>query len=416
MTGEPRAAHALEGRGAVRQALTGTLLAQGAALLATPLLTRLYGPAAVGTYVAALSACLIVSSVATLRLDLAVQRAQARQVPAAAGAALACALLLALLMGVAGALLQPLAPQVPGLGALAFAYGVVMGAQQVVTALLLRGERHAALSTNRAATNALIVLLQLGAATLGATATTLLLCDVLGRLLATLGALPAVRQVLPRVALGARAVLDTLRRERGLVRFATPAALLNNASVYALPVALALKYPAALVGQVAMTQKLVGLPLAVVGQALAQVYVAGAIRNLSAGGDARAAHLRTFTRLLGGMALALLAFVPLAPWAFRALLGPEWAASGVYYQLLAVSYAAQFVANPVSQTLNLHGAERWQWWWDAARFASVALVLLGGPALGLDLPAVLVVYAGVMTLAYLSLLLLSARAVRLGVA
>ncbi|GHF42604.1 O-antigen/teichoic acid export membrane protein [Deinococcus metalli] len=392
------------------QAVLGTVLGQGLTLLATPLLARLYSPAAIGAYVAVLSLCLILASVASLKFDVAVQRAAPQDLPATVAAALGnTAAATAVATAAAWALRGPLHLEqlwwlVPG-------YCMVMAGQQVVTAVLLREQDHRAISSNRVAVAALIVAAQVGVGHAAPTAAGLIVADVVARALALGFALRQAGAHAGWRPAGLGSYARIFRQDRALVWFATPAALLNSAVVYALPVLLSVAYPASQVGYVTMTQKVLGLPLALVGQAVGQVFTAQLLRPSAEPGHAHRLFVRQL-RVLGALAVLLVALIPVAPALFTALLGPAWAPAGQVYAALACGYAAQLLVNPVSQALNLYRGERTQLLWDGGRLLLIAAVFAGAAWMHAPLMHVLTAYTVVMTVSYVVLLRVIDRVLR----
>src|SRR5690606_23463880 len=87
-------------------------------------------------------------------------------------------------------------------------------------------------------------------------------------------------------------------------------------------------------------------------------------------------YVRTaFRLLLIGLPIAGLAAL-LGPHAFAFVFSAEWTEAGVYARLLAPLFLVQFVASPLSQTLNVLERQDVQFVWDAFR-----LVLVGGALL-----------------------------------
>jgi O-antigen/teichoic acid export membrane protein len=58
------------------------------------------------------------------------------------------------------------------------------------------------------------------------------------------------------------------------------------------------------------------------------------------------------------------------PW----LLGPEWELAGQFARVLAPMLYISAVATPVNMTLVVCGRQHWQFLWDSAKLAVVALM------------------------------------------
>ena len=155
------------------------------------------------------------------------------------------------------------------------------------------------------------------------------------------------------------------------------AGLLNAAGLYAPPLLITNFFGLADAGQFGLAQRVVAIPVALLGQATAQVYLGWLSENKRAGQFGALPALTKATRLL------LLAAVPMglivlvaSPWAFPLLFGERWGVAGSMAAALSINLAAQLVAAPVSQTLIVLGHARLQLAWDAGRFTLVVGSLL----------------------------------------
>ncbi|MBK6443569.1 MAG: oligosaccharide flippase family protein [Actinomycetales bacterium] len=155
------------------------------------------------------------------------------------------------------------------------------------------------------------------------------------------------------------------------------AGLLNAAGLYAPPLLITTFFGLADAGQFGLAQRVVAIPIALLGQATAQVYLGWLSETKRAGQFGALRALRKATRLL------LLAAVPMglivlvaSPSAFPLLFGERWGVAGSMAAALSINLAAQLVAAPVSQTLIVLGHARLQLAWDAGRFTLVVGSLL----------------------------------------
>ena len=143
---------------------------------------------------------------------------------------------------------------------------------------------------------------------------------------------------------------QVLRRHWRFPAFATSAAALHAASAMLPTVGIAMLYGPAMAGLYGLAQRVVALPLRLVGESASEVFL-GEIRNVDHDGLIRL--FKRTTALFTGLGLAgLLPLFWLAPWVFAFVFGEAWREAGIIVQLLAPLYLARFVANPISQTLN----------------------------------------------------------------
>lgn len=148
-------------------------------------------------------------------------------------------------------------------------------------------------------------------------------------------------------------------------------------------------------GQVGMAERLVAVPLALIGLAASSVFtgeLSQALRN-----DTRQKariYLRTSLWLSAPAILALLGLCFLAPVAFSAFLGEGWRTAAVVAQTMAVVAATRMLANPVRSAFRVLGRARVLTVIESTRvlllLAAIALTLV----MELDLlPSLLALYA-----------------------
>lgn len=132
--------------------------------------------------------------------------------------------------------------------------------------------------------------------------------------------------------------------------FSGSAATLRIASTMLPPVLIAALYGPALAGFYALAQRVVGLPLRLIGESASHVFL-GEIRHAD-----QAGLLRLFNRLtILFTALGLFIMVPLTflgPFLFSILFGAQWYDAGFILQLLLPLYLSRFIAMPIAHTLN----------------------------------------------------------------
>lgn len=167
---------------------------------------------------------------------------------------------------------------------------------------------------------------------------------------------------------------------RGYVRFAltlTPAGLINASGIFVPIVMLAALYSAEDVGAFGLATQLVSVPLVLLGQAIAQVYLGELSRRSRDGGQELEALFFTATKRLALLAAVLLVVLLIAPpLLFPPLLGQAWDTSGLMAQALSLTVCAQFISSPLSQTLIVLERTGIQLIWDATRLLFAILVFV----------------------------------------
>lgn len=149
----------------------------------------------------------------------------------------------------------------------------------------------------------------------------------------------------------------------------TWASLLNSFSLQIPIFMCSFIFGPAVAGFYSLTQKIIGVPLNLIGQSVSQVY----LNTLATYVHDNPIKLKKLF-LTNVKYLLLLSVIPIVilimfgPWIFEFVFGPSWKEAGVYLRLLGVMYFLQFVISPLSQTLNMLGKQHVQLMWDLSRF------------------------------------------------
>jgi O-antigen/teichoic acid export membrane protein len=400
----------------------GSALGQGLVVASAPLLTRLYTPADFGVLAVYGSIVSLVAVVAALRYEFAIalpeeDESAANLLLLSLGIVLFVSLLAGfgvwlladqLVRSVNTPTLKPYLWLVP-LGVLG------TGVYEVLSFWAVRKKAFTTIARTRftqslgqVLTQAILGLLQLGPGGL-------LLGQVVGKTggsgtLATL-TYKHGKEAIKRVsASGVRRVAFRYRR---FPMLSSGTALLNRAGLYLPPILLAAFYGPQVAGWFALGQRVIGLPAMVISKSVSDVYMGEAAQLVRTDPHAlerlfvkTAKHLT----LVGAPPLAVLALG--APWLFALVFGEGWREAGVYAQLMAVAFLAQFVTTPLEATFLV--TERQDL--GLARHAIRLVLVVGslslahwarwGPVVAISL------YSVSMFVAYINILVLGKRALR----
>lgn len=213
-------------------------------------------------------------------------------------------------------------------------------------------------------------------------------------------------------------VSDIRRLARRYVRFPlllAPAGLMNASGVYLPLLLVAGHYGLHAAGWLAFTQRILAMPVTIVGQAIAQVYLSELARTTRTGGEQQ---LRLFTMVsrrlfLVGMAV-IVVLLSSAPTLFPLVFGDEWAVSGDMAQALAPALGLQLLASPLSQTLIVYERTGQQLAWDAGRLILVCGSVISAALANLGPVECIWAMSGALALSYALSWALSRRAVLVG--
>ena len=386
-----------------------------------PVISRLFSPEEFGPFAVVNAAVLPAAALASLRLELAVPLPDERRARALVSLGLRASAFFGLAFLVITSLfvtarglwadggwwsLLPWVPLIAGL----------MGAFAVLNQYAVRHRAYGAIGRRNVLMAVAVVVLQVTAGLIGAGPHGLAAGLAGGQLVGVLSLWHSLRQHLGAVAAPDRAERrETLRQYRTYPLLLAPSGVVNVLGLTAPLLLVAALLGQAVSGWLGMTQRVLTLPVALLGLALAQVYL-GEFSAARRGGsrDLERLFLRTSLRL-GAAALAIAVVVALAaPIAFPLVLGEQWQRSGTYAVVLAGAMGLQMLASPLSQTVIVMGYPAIQAVWDLTR-----LVLCGGAVLmshqaGLDDVSTVAALSVAMCVTYVLSWLLSFWTVRTG--
>lgn len=170
---------------------------------------------------------------------------------------------------------------------------------------------------------------------------------------------------------------ELARRYRRFPLLLAPSGLVNVLGVQLPVVLLAYFYGTAVAGWMGLTQRVLAVPVTLMGTSIAQVYIAQLARFKRF--DLTSADA-LFGRASRGL-LAVGAFVGLvllvgAPQIFALVFGRSWEISGKYAQAMSLGLIAQFVGGPLSQTLIVYERQKLQLSLDIARLLLVTTAII----------------------------------------
>ena len=367
----------------------GTGLGQLLGVVSAPVIARFFSPEVFGPFAVVNSLVFAVSPMAALRYDLAISVPDADHeartlaslgLRVAAWVAVVGTAVIWPLRGILGHLLS-LPESLADLLLWAPLVAGLIGAYTVLNQLAIRKRLYSAIARRNVLQAAATVALQIGAGVLGLGAHGLAAALAAGQAIGVLSLAHSLRAELR----GTQTPVTTAERRSVALRYKSfplllaPSGVVNSLGLQA-PVLLASSlFGASVAGWLGMTQRVLGVPVALFGLTLAQVFLGefgAAKRGRTA--DLRALFLRTSARLAAVGALGAVVLLVAAPLLFEIVFSEQWRRSGVYAQALAVGLMFQMVASPLSQTIILMRKNHYQAAWDVTRLA----VCSGGVFLG----------------------------------
>ena len=397
---------------------SGTIVGQLVLLLATPLLTRLYSPAEFGAFAVFSALTAILGTVICLRYEQAIPIVAEADVAALVGISLASTLLLNLLLAglvlLAGPALADLmgAPDLAGLLWLLPASMLLWGLTLPLTMVSLRRGAFRGNALNKTLQMGSQAAGQLGLGLAGTGVGGLVVGYCVGYVVRLGHFLLLLKPAEWRRlrAVRRRQLVQLARAHRAYPLLATPAALLQ-ASTQMLPTVLvALLYGPAMAGWFGLAQRMLELPVRLLGMTTSQVFLTEIGRS-----DAAVVHRLFVTTSRRFLVLGLIGMAPLlllGPWLFALVFGEAWRPAGILVQCLVPAQLARFVVVPVSQVLNVLQRQDLHLFAAALNLLAMAASFAAGWWLGLGAATVVLLFSLSSTLAWLVYFLLAWRIAR----
>jgi len=390
---------------------SGTALAQAIPVFASPVLTRLFDPAAFGVLAVYLAVVTIGAVAVTGRYELAVliprEDEEARDLLAVAVALsvglslLAASVLLLLYWPLAGRLPLPPVPR----WALVVPFGILLTAVfQSLGYWLNRRARYRPLVTSRVSQSGAMFGTQLTGGALGAASGALVGGHVTGQLV---GIAVLVRNAFRLDGQLLRAVSWTSMKRAAFVHrrfpfFIVPGHVANATSSQLPTILLASFFGPAVAGLYSLAERVLVLPTSLIGSSIGDVYRQEAAETYHRLGNCRELYLRTLKRL------AMIAVVPCGiviaagPWLFAFAFGAEWRDAGAIASILAAMVFFQIISSPLSQTVLLANMHKLELAWQAARVAVAFGSIYAGFAIFHDYLVGVALYAAGFALLHLT--------------
>jgi O-antigen/teichoic acid export membrane protein len=395
----------------------GTALGQGIVMLSTPLLTRIFSPEDFGLLAVYSSILSIVLVIACLRYEMAISlpkdEGEAAHLVVLSLAAVVLVTILVFLVCLFGGyrllswLKSPgLAPYLVWLLPIGVFGG---GVYQTLSSWAVRQRDYDCLAKTRIYQGVAQVAAQLGLGFLIKGPVGLLVGADVGRLSGS-GTLIQAAWKLGKTHFKAVSPDELRRMAKRYKQFPLVnafSALVNALGLYLPVVAITFFYGPEVAGQFSLSQRMIGVPIVLVGQAISLVFTAESaalVRESPAHLDGLV--LRTLRKLmfLGIGPVALL--VLLGPWGFRIIFGPHWGQAGLFIRILAPMFFVQFLAWPLSQVLLLLELQTLQVALDTGRMIAVIASLVIPALLGFGPTWAVAMFGTVLALFYVLTLML----------
>ena len=388
--------------------VAGTAVAQAIPVVASPILTRLFGPEDFGLVGVFLAISTVLAVVSTGRYELAISLpAEEGKAAGLVALAAACCVLTSaatlVVVACAGSWLARAAGSerlAPWLLLLPLSI-LASGSAAIYQMWQNRRRRYGAMAAARVQQAVAITAGNLGAG-LAQAAGGMIPGTVLGQSLAGLGMwLGGWREIRRQlVGQGAKSLLALARDFRSHPFHLVPSHLIGAIALQAPLVIMSSGYSIATAGMYALAHRVVTLPTLMIANAIGDVYRQEVAAAYQASGRFDVLFRQTLIRTAALAIVPAAAVFLLAPQAFAVVFGPEWRVAGEYAQILVVGGFFQFVLTPLDKGALVVGATRYIFWWHTVRLLMLGGLMWAVLTLSIEVVTALWLLAGIRVVLY----------------
>lgn len=365
--------------------LAGTTVAQTIPIIVTPVLARIFSPEDFGLMANIVAVIIILGISATGRFELAImvpedERDAAAVAVAAMTLAVATALATIPIIVVSRITLEVVPPEI-----WAVPFGVLgLAFFNIFTNWSVYRERFGKMARAKIWQTGSMSASQLALGLAHFTSIGLIFGHVFGQLFA---ALLMMRQAWHKElalfrSLDASAVRAVIKRFRRFPLLSLPAGFINHFSNQLPVFMIAYFFGIGVAGGYALTVRIVGGPVGLIGRSVLDVFKEQASRDYRNDGHCRTIYLRTLKMLTAIAAPIFLILFLYSEDLFVFIFGRDWQEAGRYAEVLSILYFCRFVASPLSYLFYLSARQDLDLYWQVGLVFIVSTAFVVGGLAG----------------------------------
>lgn len=194
-------------------------------------------------------------------------------------------------------------------------------------------------------------------------------------------------------------------RQRRFPLLSLPADAINTAAAQLPIIIVASRFGAEVAGLLAMTLRILGAPLGLLGKSVLDVFKRHAATRYREYGECRDIYLQTFKVLSAGSLVFLVAMFFLSETLFVIAFGEQWRFSGTIAIWMLPYFALAFIASPLSYMVYIAGRQHVDLFWQIALLIMTFVCLTVSP----HYESALKFYSGGYALLYVVYIIMSYR-------
>lgn len=397
--------------------MTGTSIAQAIPIALTPILTRIYTPEDFGTFALFLSLISIISVAATGRYEVAIilpkHDIDARNIVVLSIliAFIFSVILLLLILVFKHEIILVLDNEKIAIWLYWIPLSVILtGIYQSINYWLNRKQMYSDLSKNRVIKSSVTSAAHISIGMNGFGIGGLVLGTIIGQVIATWALVNSMykQEKFFFHSINKLRIISLLKKYIEFPKYDLFATISNVAAQNIMHIFFNIFFTSTVAGYYYLSQKMIGIPVTVVGTAILDVFKQKATDEFNKFGNAKVIYLSTIKKLF------YLSFIPtiiifiFAVDIFTLLFGKEWIIAGEYAQILTPMLLFRFIASPLSFMFYIAKKQLWNVIGQFSLFLLVVFSFLIGDYYN-DAKLVVILLSTVFSVFYLVYILLSAR-------
>ncbi|WP_338449638.1 oligosaccharide flippase family protein [Niallia oryzisoli] len=365
---------------------TGTSMAQLIPIAISPILTRLYGPEEFGVFALYTAIVSILSVISTGRYELAIilpqKDSEAINISGLAfflNISISLCLLVVFLIG------EEQFKSIFGLDELGvwiyfLPFSIMLlGAYQIIYYWLNRRKMYKYMSTNKVTQQVWI-----GGSNLSLGYTT----NGVGLIFGTIvGQLISLGIIIKKIAKLEKDIVKQVSKEEMIIqakrysnfpRYLTFAHTLNISSSNLSTILFTNFFSSVSVGYFSLTQRILRMPLTLIGSSISDVFRQKAVEEIIAKGNCKNIYIKTFCSLFFLASVPFVLLYIISPWLFSFIFGEEWRVAGDYARLMMPMLFFQFITSPLSSLFMIMEKQKLDLIWQIGLFVFTTTGLVIG--------------------------------------
>lgn len=201
------------------------------------------------------------------------------------------------------------------------------------------------------------------------------------------------------------------KKYKDFPKFTMPSTLANSLAVNLTSILISAMYTISGVGLYSLANRILGMPSALIGKSMSNVYYKEAHDQRKKFGHAKEVFVSTLKKLLLIAIPMTITIFFVAEWLFAFVFGEEWRIAGQYAKIIMPLVGIRFVLAPISVSLSVFERQKISLYWQLG-LLFLSLVIFGITwQLGWDIESFLILMTSVLSGYYLFFILILYRVV-----